>query len=278
MTGGLVSIVIPVYNGMPFLPDALESALAQGYSDLEVVVVENGSTDGTADWLRGQNDARLRVVYRSETQSPGDNWTQAIAESSGRFVKLMCADDLIAPQAVSRQVSAIHEHPGALMAACRRRIIDSSGAELRAAHGLGRLRGEVDGLRALRDCCLAGTNTLGEPAAVLFDGSAIRRAMPWDARWPYMIDLATYSKVLEHGSVVCDHAVLAAFRVSATSWSSSLLDQQPSQFRGWRDNLVDTRGLPFSRLDHLRSEASLRIRTVARRIYFKQVARKSGRQ
>ena len=51
---GLASIVIPVYNGMPFLPEAVASALAQDYRDLEVVVVENGSTDGTAEWLRGQ--------------------------------------------------------------------------------------------------------------------------------------------------------------------------------------------------------------------------------
>ena len=48
----LVSIVIPVYNGMPYLPDAVGSALAQDYEPIEVVVVENGSTDGSAEWLR----------------------------------------------------------------------------------------------------------------------------------------------------------------------------------------------------------------------------------
>lgn len=279
MTGQpLASIVIPVYNGMPYLQDAVRSALAQDYSSLEVVVVENGSTDGSADWLRSQSDARLRVTYRDSTQPAGDNWTQAIAESRGDFVKLMCADDLIESDAVSRQVAAVQAVPGALMAASRRRIIDGDGKVLKATHGLGRLRGTVDGHAALRDCLLAGTNTLGEPAAVLFDGPAIRSAMPWEPRWPYMIDVATYAAVLLRGSVVCDPAVLASFRVSASSWSSTLLDQQPVQFRGWRDNVVASGQVPWSSVDHVRSEASLRIRTAARRVYFKRVARAAAKK
>ncbi len=67
---------------------------------------------------------------------------------------------------------------------------------------------------------------------MLFDGDAIRAAMPWRADWPYMIDVATYAKVLAHGSVVCDPEVLASFRLSASSWSSSLLDQQPRPVPG----------------------------------------------
>jgi glycosyltransferase involved in cell wall biosynthesis len=273
----LASIVIPVYNGMPYLADAVTSALAQDYATLEVVVIENGSTDGSAEWLRGQADPRLRVVYREQTQPAGDNWTQSIQESRGAYVKLMCADDLITPETVSRQVSSIQAAPGALMAASKRRVIDASGAVLKASHGLGSLRGVIDGRRALRDCCLAGTNTLGEPAAVMFDGEAIRAAMPWDARWPYMIDVATYARVLSHGAVVCDPLVLASFRVSASSWSSELLDQQPVQFRGWRDDITASGLVPFSRVDRLRSQAALLVRTAARRVYFKRVARAAAK-
>ena len=274
---GLASIVIPVYNGMPFLVDAVASALAQDYSPLEVVVVENGSTDGSAQWLREQADGRLRVVYRDQTQPAGENWTQAIGESRGAYVKLMCADDLIEPTAVSRQVAQIREHAGTLMAASRRRIIDQHGAILKASHGLGSRSGVISGHQAVRDCLLAGTNTLGEPAAVLFDGEAIRTAMPWLATWPYMIDVATYAKVLAHGSVYCDPTVLASFRVSPDSWSSTLLDQQPVQFRGWREDVVASGLVPFSGVDRLRSEAALRVRTAARRVYFTRVARRASK-
>lgn len=270
----LASIVIPVYNGMPYLAEAVASALAQDYEPLEVVVVENGSTDGSADWLRTVDDPRLRVVYRDQTQPAGDNWTQAVAESRGEFVKLMCADDLIAPNAVSRQVASLVAAPGAVLAASRRRVIDGTGRVLRPRHGLNHLAGEVAAEQALRDCCLAGTNTLGEPAAVLFRGDVVRTAMPWDGRWPYMIDVATYADVLRSGGAVCDHAVLAAFRVSGTSWSSSLIGRQRQQFRGWRDALVAEGRVPFSALDRVRSEAALAARTLGRRAHFWLAARR----
>ena len=273
----LASVVIPVYNGMPYLKEAVDSALAQDYAPLEVIVIENGSNDGGAEYLGQLADPRLRVVDREVTQTAPDNWTQAIGESRGDFVKLMCADDLIEPRAVSRQIAALRENPSAVMAASRRRVIDASGGVLRERHGLGSLRGRVEGREALRHCCLAGTNTLGEPAAVLFDGQAIRAAMPWRATWPYMIDLATYAEVLRHGDVVCDPDVLASFRVSATSWSSELLDQQPAQFRGWRDDVTRSGVVPFSRIDRVRAEFALRARTAARRVYFRRVARAASR-
>ncbi len=271
--GPLASVVIPVYNGMPYLPAAVESALAQDYAALEVVVIENGSTDGSAQWLRERHDPRLRVVYRDKTQPPGDNWTQAVGESRGEFVKLMCADDLIAPNAVSRQVGSLLAAPSAVLAASRRKVIDGTGRVLRRQHGLVHLAGEVSAAVALRDCCLAGTNTLGEPAAVMFRGDDLRAAMPWDDRWPYMIDIATYADVLRSGDVIADHAVLAAFRVSGTSWSSTLIGRQREQFRGWRDAVVAEGRVRLSGLDRLRSEAALAARTAGRRLHFWRAAR-----
>lgn len=274
MSAPLASIVIPVYNGLPYLREALASALAQDYPNLEVVVVENASTDATAQWLREVEDPRLRVVYREQTQPAGDNWTQATAESRGEFVKLMCADDLVAPNALTRQVATLQASPAAVLAAARRRVIDGTGRTLRPSHGLNHLAGLVPAAQVLRDCCLAGTNTLGEPAAVLFRGPAVRAAMPWDGRWPYMIDVATYAKVLGSGAAVCDHAVLATFRVSGTSWSSSLIGQQRTQFRGWRDALLGDGTIEFSTVDRVRSEAALAARTAGRRAHFWLAARR----
>lgn len=276
MSTPLVSIVIPVYNGMPFLRDALDCALGQTYANLEIVVIENNSADGTAEYLQGVADDRLRVVYRTSTQPAAENWTQAVSESRGDFVKLMCADDLIAPTAIEQQVSALLAHPGSVLAACRRRIIDDRGDELKESHGLGRRSGRISGEKAVRDCLLAGTNVLGEPAAVLMNGPLLRAAMPWHPEWPYMIDVATYVDVLRSGDAVCEREVLASFRVSANSWSSQLLTQQPIQFRGWRDGVIASGQVRFSRLDRLISEANLQARTLGRRAYFRKVARRAA--
>lgn len=98
---------------MPYLKDAVASALSQHYENLEVVVVENASTDKSAQWLHTQSDPRLSVVYRTELQSAALNWTQAVHESSGEYVKLLCADDLLDPEIVADQVAALQAQPTA---------------------------------------------------------------------------------------------------------------------------------------------------------------------
>lgn len=277
MTAIRASIVIPVYNGMPYLPRAVDSALAQTWPDLEVIVVDNASTDGGSAWLEALTDPRVRVVRRASTQPVEDNWTQAIAESRGDVVKLICADDEIVPHALERQIGQLMAHESVVLAASRRRIIDARGEVMRATHGLGSMSGVVQGRTALAAVCMSGSNLLGEPAAILFRGDAIRGAMPWRATWPYMLDVATYAQLLETGDAYCDQEVLASFRVSATSWSSQLVGQQYAQFRAWRDDLLARGIVRFSAAQRLRSDANLRARAMARQVYFRRAARQARR-
>jgi hypothetical protein len=83
-----------------------------------------------------------------------------------------------------------------------------------------------------------------------------------------MTDVATYAKALLTTSVVCDPDPLATFRISATSWSSSLLKDQPKQFAGWRACVTQDPRIRWSTLDQVKSNINLAIRTAARRIYF----------
>ena len=264
----LVSIVIPVFNGLPYLRDALPSALTQDYPNLEIIVIDNASTDGTTEYLTGLDDPRLRVIHRDHTQPAAANWTEAIHNARGDLVKLMCADDLIAPGAITKQAALLQSHPRSGLVANRRAVMNGAGQIIKHQHGLDGLRGEVDGIETIRVCLRAGTNLLGEPACLLFRTDAIKSVMPWEDRWPYMTDLATYAKALLSTSVVCDPDPLATFRISATSWSSSLLRDQPKQFAGWRSHMTLDPELHWSRRDQIKSNINLAIRTAARRIYF----------
>ena len=264
----LVSIVIPVYNGLPYLRDALTSALTQDYPNLEIVVIDNASTDGTSEYLRGLDDPRLHLVYRESTQPAAANWTEAIRTARGDFVKLMCADDLITPDAITRQVALLASHPRSGLVANRRAVMKGAGQIIKRQHGLDGLRGEVVGIQAIRACLHAGTNLLGEPACLLFRADVVKAVMPWEDRWPYMTDMATYAKALLTSSVVCDPDPLATFRISSTSWSSSLLEDQPKQFAGWRSHITQDPELHWSSVDQTKSNINLAIRTAARRVYF----------
>jgi glycosyltransferase involved in cell wall biosynthesis len=271
----LVSIVIPVFNGMPFIKSTLDSVLGQSYPNIEIVFVDNASNDGTREFLESISDPRVRVVYRSELQSAPSNWTQAISESVGDFVKLVCADDLISPDSIEVQVKTAMLHDSCVMVCSLRDIVDPQGKVLKRNHGLEGLNGLVSGIQAIRKCMIAGTNLFGEPAAVLFRGDSIRASMPWVDNLPYLTDLATYEKVLQRGDVFALRLSQASFRLSSTSWSSRILKEQPQQFARWRGLMEERGGIRLTRVEKLNAVTQLRLRTIARRIYFKRIQNES---
>ncbi len=102
----LVSILIPAYNAERFVGAAVESALAQTYPHVEIVVVDDGSTDGTRDALRPFEARGVRVIEQANAgQCAAAN--AAFRASSGELVKYFDADDLLAPDHVARQVDRL---------------------------------------------------------------------------------------------------------------------------------------------------------------------------
>lgn len=273
-----VSVVIPVHNGMPFLPETLASVLAQTRAADEIVIIENGSTDGTGAWLAAQSDPRLRVVVQESTVGPAANWTRAVEESTGDLVKLLCADDILEPGALREQSDALMAHPAAVLAASRRRIVDDNGATIAANRGLGPLRGEVGGREAVLACVLRGQNLFGEPACVLFRRDALLKALPWDDSLPYVIDLDMYSRVLEHGSSVMLPASQARFRVSGSSWSANLSSVQREQVDGWVDRVVASGAVTLSPVQRVRARTMSRVQWMMRAVAFRVVALRAARR
>lgn len=254
-----MSVVIPVHNGMPHLPETIASVLAQTRVPDQIVVIENGSTDGTADWLAEHAPTGVRVIVQPTFVSAAANWTTAVQVATGELVKLLCADDVLEPTAIEVQSTALERHPGAVLTTSQRRIIDNWGATVVRARGLGRLRGEVDGRDAIRACALRGQNLLGEPSCVMFRKTAIDRHLPWDDSLPYAIDLDMYARVLAHGTALAIRQSLARFRLSSGSWSVQLNDTQRQQFEQWRDRAVMTGLLELSPRELFHSRLMARI-------------------
>lgn len=105
-----VSIIVPAYNAEPYLAAAVDSALAQTYPTIEVVVINNGSSDGTADICRRYG---ARIVYIELRDNVGVSAARKIGieRSRGEFITFVDADDLLLPHKVERQVAYLQEHP-----------------------------------------------------------------------------------------------------------------------------------------------------------------------
>lgn len=95
-----VSVVIPVYNRENFIAPCIESALAQTFTDLEVVVVDNASTDGTWEICQhfAAKDQRVRIFRNDFNIGPVRNWLACVAQAKGEYTKILWSDDLIDPE------------------------------------------------------------------------------------------------------------------------------------------------------------------------------------
>ncbi len=112
-----VSVVIAAYNAQDFIASSVSSALAQTHEDLEVIVVDDGSTDRTSQSVDAIADPRVRLV-RQKNQGQSAALNRGVRESTGDYIKFLDADDWINPSHIAAQLSALEETEGCV-ASCR---------------------------------------------------------------------------------------------------------------------------------------------------------------
>src|SRR2546430_5343490 len=121
-----VSVLMPVYNGAPWVRDAVASVLAQTAGDLELIAIDDGSTDGTRDLLAGVKDRRLRVTRQARAGlTPALN--RALAVARAPLVARLDADDVARPERLRRPRAVLDAHPGVRLLGTRARAIDAEG-------------------------------------------------------------------------------------------------------------------------------------------------------
>ena len=113
----VVSVIVPAYNAERFLGRALRSGLAQTYPHLELIVVDDGSTDGTAEVIHSFTDVRIRHLSQPN-RGQGAARNLAIRASTGRYVTFLDADDMYLPRKVERQVEFLTAHPDCAVVFC----------------------------------------------------------------------------------------------------------------------------------------------------------------
>lgn len=124
------SICIPTYNSARFLGGAIDSALAQTFTDFEVIVSDNASTDETPSLCRHYNDPRFRY-HRFETLiGQGGNWNRCISLATGKFVALLHADDTYLPDFLAVRMEQFAAAPGAGIAFGAVELIDEGGRRI----------------------------------------------------------------------------------------------------------------------------------------------------
>jgi glycosyltransferase involved in cell wall biosynthesis len=132
-----VSVVIPAYNAMAYLPETMRSALAQDFADFELIVVDDGSKDDIAAWFEKIRDPRAKLV-RQENRGLAGARNRGIEECKGEYIAFLDADDLWRADKLRRQAAVLDADPMVGLVYCWIEIIDQHGSprhQLRPGHG-----------------------------------------------------------------------------------------------------------------------------------------------
>jgi glycosyltransferase involved in cell wall biosynthesis len=106
-----VSVIIPAYNAERYIRETLETVLGQTYADIEVIVVDDGSKDGTADVVRSFG-SRVRYVHQENSGGCGRPRNHGMKVATGDVFVFFDSDDLMVPDRIAREVDVLRRHPG----------------------------------------------------------------------------------------------------------------------------------------------------------------------
>jgi glycosyltransferase involved in cell wall biosynthesis len=129
-----LTIGLPVYNGQKFIVESIEALLGQTYTDFELVISDNASTDSTGEICRGyeRQDSRVRYFRQAKNIGLSPNHNYVVYQARGELFKWAAGDDLYARDLIERCVEALDEHPEVVLAHCWTARIDPAGTLLSA--------------------------------------------------------------------------------------------------------------------------------------------------
>lgn len=230
-----LSVVIPAFQNADFIAATVRSVLSQRYGDFELVVADHSSTDATAEILESfVGDPRVTLLSTPTGGGAEANWRRVSEAATGEYLKLLPGDDVLYPGALEAHVAALETHPSVVLVSSPRDIMDARGKVTIRDRGLqGVPRRVQPGVEAIRQTVRRGTNVFGEPGCVTLRRSVLEEAGGWDARFPYLIDQTSYSKVLLRGDYLPVDRTLAGFRVNDAQWSVALVNEQAAQAKAY---------------------------------------------
>src|SRR5262245_38507674 len=124
----LVSIILPVFNGAAYLRESLDSILAQTYPRIEILVMDDASTDDTPE-IAASYGNKIRICRQSVNKGIYSNCNDGIAMATGKYIATYHSDDVYLTQIVEREVEFLERHPEAGAVFCQDIFIDSAGRE-----------------------------------------------------------------------------------------------------------------------------------------------------
>ncbi len=209
-----VSVVIPTYNHARYLPYALDSVVNQSYANLEVIVIDDGSTDGTSEVVKPYR-SKINYIYKANGGTPSA-LNLGLSVAAGKYICWLSADDALMEHKVSKQVGLMESDPSLGFSYTSFVVIDANGTKQYDVNSVYYLNKQEMVTKLMAGCFINGSS-------VMMNGSALKVVGGFDEGLPQAHDYDLWFRFLRHYSCGFLAEPLLAYR-----WHGENMSQNPN--------------------------------------------------
>ena len=215
-----VSVCIPTYNTARYLPQTIESVLAQDFADYELVICDNASTDDTPELCQKYRDERLRYLRFEDLTNQAGNFNRCLSEARGELVTLLHSDDYFLPGFLNDRVGRFERDPKLGLVFGAVEVVDAGGEHVSTSTRWPQDRsfGPGELVEELVMGCLVSPPSLMVRRSLIEKAGRFRSDLTWGHDWEWTIRLA------EQGTAEYASHAFAAYRVHDASGTAEILN------------------------------------------------------
>ena len=230
--GPLVTVLMTVYNGLPYLPEAVESVLRQTVEDLELLVIDDASTDGSIECVRRFSDPRIRLVCNERNLGQARSLNRGLELARAPYVARLDQDDVCLPDRLQRQVTFLEQRPDVAVVGTWVYYVSPAGRKMSVV-GM-----RIDDRGAFLGALLTYATPFGHPT-VMFRRDLVRGLGGYDPSFAPCEDYALWSRLaLQRDRALTIPHPLLMLRLHDRQQSQLALAAQQAQCRRAHDALV----------------------------------------
>lgn len=211
----LVSILLPVYNAENYIEEAIDSLLKQTYQNIEIIIVDDCSNDGTVEKIKKYSDLRIKYYRNEKNSGIVYSLNKALDISNGVFLARMDADDICMPDRIEKQLEYIKENPGNVLVSCWFEMFGSINATIKYPQKH----------KKILTYCLIG-NPMLHPGYLMHKQKIMENSLRYDEKMKYAEDLDFVIKAANIGQVANVPKVLMKYRTHSMQTSSMYNERQ----------------------------------------------------
>ncbi|PEL82492.1 glycosyltransferase family 2 protein [Bacillus wiedmannii] len=234
-----VTVLMPVYNGEEYLQDAIDSILNQTFNDFELLIINDGSIDGSLDIVNSYQDPRIKLVNNESNLKLIKTLNKGLRLASGKYIARMDSDDTCHPRRLEIQVGMLDRNPEIAVCGTGMKVIGKKYARPFL----------VKGEKTIKNY-LAVKNCMAHPSIMMRKDIIEKYNYFYDEQFIHAEDYELFQRISENHKVININKPLLNYRLSA-SGISRVYEKEQEEMVGKIANLAfEKLGIPFDRIKY----------------------------